>query len=125
MSEPRDRLTADQQLARRADPRTNTIVKAVLRSGLGTALALMVVGLVLQLASGQHQAIGVKMFELWAPRPLGERIMAAGVLALALTPAAGVLSVLVSWIREGDRRFVGVGMVVVAVLCVAVVIGLG
>lgn len=116
---------AEAQLALRADPRTNTVVKVVLRAGLATSLALLAVGLVIELAGGHHVANGVRMFHLLAPRTLGERVMAGGVLALTLTPAAGVLSVVVSWVRERDARFVGVGVVVVAVLTAAVVVGLG
>ncbi|MGH9087886.1 MAG: DUF1634 domain-containing protein [Acidimicrobiales bacterium] len=111
-------------MQRRADPRTNTVVKLVLRTGLGCALALLLAGLAAQLASGDHAAVTVRMFDLFGPRRVGERIMAVGVLVLALTPAAGVLSVVVSWIRERDRPYVGVGLVVVAVLGGAVAVGL-
>lgn len=116
---------AVQAVGLRADPRTNTVVKWVLRSGLVGALGLLLTGLVVQLGAGNHVAVQVKMFDLFAPRPLGERIMAVGVLALTLTPACGVLSVLLGWAREGDRRYVVVGGVVVAVLGAAVLVGLG
>ena len=119
------RTPAERQLAERADPRTNTLVQAVLRVGLGIALVLLLAGLVIQLANGQHEAFSVKMFDLWAPRPIGERVMAVGALILAITPVAGVLSVVGSWVAERDRRFVGVGLIVVAVLSAAVVVGLG
>lgn len=116
---------AEGSLRRRADPRTNTVVKVVLRTGLAAALALLLAGLVLQLASGDDRAVPVRMFDLLAPPTVGERLMAVGVLVLALTPAAGVLSVVLSWVRERDRRFVGVGALVVAVLVGAVLVGLG
>ena len=116
---------ADRQLSQRADPRTNTVVKMVLRTGLLLALATLGTGLAIQLASGQHRAVGVHMFDLLAPRSLGERVMAVGVLVLTLTPAGGVLSVVLSWVRERDRPYVGVGVLVVAVLAAAVVVGLG
>lgn len=109
----------------RADPRTNTVVKWVLRVGLVVALAVLLLGLVLQLGAGNHLAVEVKMFDLVAPRPIGERIMAVGVLLLTLTPACGVLSVLFSWARERDRLYVAVGCVVVAVLVGAVLVGVG
>lgn len=112
-------------LGRRADPRTNTIVKWVLRTGLVLSFVVLVVGLVVELATGTHEAVAVRMFDLFAPRPVGERIMAVGVLLLTVTPACGVLSVLLSWIRERDRRYVGVGIVVVAVLGAAVAVGFG
>lgn len=112
-------------LSRRADPRTNTIVKYVLRTGLAIALVLLVVGLAIQLGTGHDEAIQVRMFELFAPRPIGERIMALGVLFLTLTPACGVLSVVLSWTRERDRVYIAVGAAVVAVLCAAVLVGFG
>jgi uncharacterized membrane protein len=116
---------AERAFSLRADPRTNTVVKAAMRTGLVAALLLLLVGLVLQLAAGTDRAVGVKMFDLLAPRPIGERIMAIGVLLLALTPASGVLSLVFSWAREHDRLYVAVGCFVVAVLGAAVVVGLG
>lgn len=124
MSERRDG-TGDQLLARRADPRTNTIVKTVLRTGLVAALGFLLVGLVLQLASGSDGAVQVRMLDLFAPRSTGEKVMGIGVLVLALTPASGVVSVLLSWVRERDRVYVGVGITVVAVLVAAVLVGFG
>lgn len=109
----------------RADPRTNTVVKVVLRTGLVVAAVLLLVGLGLQLGTGNHLAIEVKMFDLFAPRPIGERIMSVGVLVLTLTPAGGIVSVVLSWARERDRPYVGVGCVVIAVLAAAVLVGLG
>lgn len=111
--------------AKRADPRTNTLVKVVLRTGLALSMLLLVVGLAIQLARGEDLALPVKMFALFAPHPIGEQIMGAGVLILTLTPACGVLSVLFSWIRERDRTYVVVGIIVVGVLCTAVVVGFG
>lgn len=124
MSErPQERL--DDALRRRADPRTNTMVKVVLRIGLLSAMVLLVTGLAVQLASGDHSAVGVRMFDLFAPRSVGVRIMAVGVLALAVTPVGGVMTVIVGWSRERDRTYVGVGLIVLTVLAAAVVVGLG
>jgi uncharacterized membrane protein len=109
----------------RADPRTNTLVKAVLRAGLGLSMILLVVGLVVQLARGEELALPVKMFKLFAPHPVGEQIMGVGVLVLTLTPALGVLSVVLSWARERDRTYVLVGFAVVCVLFTSVAVGFG
>lgn len=117
--------STETALANRADPRTNTVVTWVLRVGLVLSFVVLVVGLVIELASGPHQAIAVKMFDLFAPRPVGERIMAVGVLLLTMTPACGVLSVFLGFIRERDRRYVGVAAMVVVVLVAAVVVGVG
>lgn len=110
--------------ARRADPRTNTVVKWVLRTGLVLALALLAVGLVVQLATGHDVAHQTRLLHLASAHPLGEELMGFGVLLLALTPTCGVLSVLLSWVRERDRVYVGVGAVVVLVLAAAVAAGL-
>lgn len=124
MSErPSERV--EEALRQRADPRTNTVVKTVLRTGLITSIVLLLAGLVVQLASGNNTAVGVRMFDLFAPRPVGERIMAVGVLVLVLTPASGVISLVSSWVRERDPTYVGVGLLVVGVLAAAVVVGLG
>lgn len=120
MSEPVPIRPKDQP----ASPRANTVVKAVLRVGLSIALALLLVGLVLQLATGKDQALQVKMFDLLSPSSNGEKIMAVGTLVLALTPAAGVLTVVANWIIERDRLFAVVGGVVVAVLAASVAVGL-
>lgn len=121
-----DHPTAPPALLKdRADPRTNIVIKIVLRSGLVLALVLLLAGLLTQLATGHDQAIPVRMFDLFAPRSTGERIMAIGVLLLTLTPAACVVSVALSWALERDLRYTVVGSVVIAVLCTSVLVGLG
>jgi uncharacterized membrane protein len=107
-----------------ADPRTNTVVKLVLRVGLSGALALLLAGLAAQLAGARHVAVDVRMFHLFAAPTLGEALMGLGVLVLTLTPVAGIASVLVSWLRERDRGFAAVAAVVLLVLAAAVLVGL-
>jgi uncharacterized membrane protein len=107
-----------------ADPRTNTVVKVVLRVGLSGALALFVAGLVAQLAAAGHVAVDVGMFHLFSAPSLGEALMGLGVLVLTLTPVAGISSVVLSWLRERDRGFAGVATIVLVVLAAAVVVGL-
>jgi uncharacterized membrane protein len=114
----------ERGLSLRADPRTNSVVKIVLRTGLSLALALLSVGLCIQLATGADVAVNVRMFDLFAPRSAPERVLAVGALILTLTPAGGVVAVLLSWVRERDRRYVGVGVIVVAVLAAAIAVGL-
>lgn len=115
--------TAGAALAARADPRTNTVVTWVLRTGLVVAFAVLLAGLVIELVAGERHAVSVRMFDLFAPRQLGERIMAVGVLLLTLTPACGVLSVCFGLVRERDRRYVMVATIVVVVLAAAVCVG--
>jgi uncharacterized membrane protein len=114
---------ADAALAGRADPRTNRLLTGVLRAGLGLSFVVLAVGLAVELSAGPHRAVTVRMFDLLAPRPVGERIMAVGVLLLTLTPACGVLSVFAGLLREHDRRYVAVAATVVAVLGAAVIVG--
>lgn len=113
----------NELLGRRADPRTNTVVKAVLRSGLLLSLGLVAAGLVVQLSSGHDRAVGVQMFRLFAPGVLGERIIGLGVLVLALTPAGAIVSLVVRWATERDWRFFGIGILVAFVLGAAVAVG--
>lgn len=107
-----------------ADPRMNTVVKRVLRIGLALAIVLLVVGLALELAGGERQGLGVHIFDLFASGTVGRKILALGVLALALTPVAGVVTLVAGWFRERDRVFAGVGLVVVVILAAAVLVGL-
>lgn len=107
-----------------ADPRTNGAVKLVLRVGLSGALALLLAGLVDQLVAPPRAAVGVSMFHVLGAPTFGQALMGLGVVVLTLTPVAGILSALVSWLRERDRGFAAVAAVVLAVLAVAVLVGL-
>ena len=118
-----DRATP-QRPSTPADPRVNTMVKLVLRTGLAVALVLLVVGLVVQLASGDDRGTPVRLLHLASAPTPGQVVLGLGVLVLAVTPVAGVATLVVGWIRERDRVFAAVGLVVVAVLAAAVVVGL-
>lgn len=106
-----------------ADPRTNTVIQFVLRLGLGGALFLLLAGLVAQLATTDHVAADVRMFDLLGAPSLGEALMGLGVLVLALTPVASILSLFVSWWREDDRAFSAAAAIVLLVLLAAVLVG--
>lgn len=114
----------DQPMGTPADPRTNTVVKVVLRVGLTGSLALLLAGLVAQLATSRHLAVDVRMFHIFSAPSLGEALMGLGILVLTLTPVCGILSVLGSWLRERDRGFSAVAAIVLVVLAAAVVVGL-
>ncbi len=102
-----------------------TIVHHLLRGGLAIAIALMLAGLVVKLASGDHRNEAVKLLGLQHAPSLGDALMGAGILALGLTPAVRVLVLAVVWTREHDWRFVGVALAVVATLTTAVLLGGG
>jgi len=101
-------------------------VQRLLRGGVWTSGALMAAGFLLQLAQGSL-SLGA-----FAPRalfssalPLGERLMGAGILVLAATPAARVVALLVLWANERDWRFVAVSLAVIATLAAAIALGGG
>ncbi len=101
------------------------VVAMVLRTGLAVACALMAAGLTVTLARGDRHAHVVRLFEIGGDQAVGDLLLAAGVVVLALTPAVRVLALVVLWAREGDRRFVAVALVVVAVLVAAAAFGHG
>ena len=100
-------------------------VQWVLRAGLGVACAALVFGLVLAIVTGERVAQPVRLADLLAASTVADRCLATGLAVLAFTPVVRVLSLVVIWAVERDRRFVVVGLVVVAVLTVAIVSGRG
>lgn len=109
-----------------APSRDGRLVQLLLQSGLAISALLMLAGLVVQLASGAHGAVSVKMFEIATAKVgTGTRLMALGILVLAFTPVFRVLMLVGLWTRERDWRFVGVAMTVVVVLAIAIAAGGG
>ncbi|HEY6460058.1 MAG TPA: DUF1634 domain-containing protein, partial [Polyangiaceae bacterium] len=94
-----------------------------LRVGLAVALSLLLAGWILDLASGSHAEPAVALGKLTTHLPLGLRLGALGVLALAVTPASRVLLLLYLWTRERDWRFAAVAATVAAILVAAVLLG--
>jgi len=115
---PSELIVAEEAVDRR-------VVAVVLRTGLAVACALMAAGLAVILARGDRHAHVIRLFEIGGDQSAGDLLLAAGVVVLALTPAVRVLALVVLWAREGDRRFVAVALVVVAVLVAAAAIGHG
>jgi uncharacterized membrane protein len=100
-------------------------IQLVLRAGLGLAVALMLVGLVLQLATGSDAAQETRLFSIGRHMAAGDTTMALGVLVLALTPVFRVLALIVLWARERDWHYTRVAAVVLLVLGVAAALGHG
>ncbi|MBS2029142.1 MAG: DUF1634 domain-containing protein [Deltaproteobacteria bacterium] len=101
-------------------------MQRLLQSGLVLACLLMLAGLGAQLASGGRRSQPVRLDDIFhAPLGLGERLMALGVLVLAMTPALRVLMLVVLWARERDSKYVGVALTVVATLGLALALGGG
>jgi uncharacterized membrane protein len=102
------------------------IVSRVLGIGIAISLVLMLVGLVLGLASGDGMPTHVvSLGDLVSG--LGEPDAAAylslGLLALIATPFVRVAGCIVAFALEGDRRYVVVTAVVLAVMCLGVLLG--
>ncbi len=80
-------------------------------------------GLVVDAAPGELDAASVCLGGILRDREAGDRMMAAGILVLSLTPLVRVATLIAVWAREGDRRFVAVGLAVMAVLAASLTLG--
>lgn len=97
----------------------------MLRLGLGVSVTLMLAGLAFAIVSGEHDPVPVRLSGLATDGSVPDRLMAGGVLVLALTPVVRVVSLIVIWAKERDVRFVAVGVTVVAVLVTSLLLGGG
>ena len=100
-------------------------VQWVLRGGLAIACVLIAAGLALALASGEHMARRVHLHSLLSEGTTADRVIAAGLLLLAMTPVVRVLSLVAIYALERDRRFALVSFIVVIVLGTAIITGHG
>lgn len=101
-------------------------VQFILRLGLSFAAALMLVGLALKIASADYSAPNVSIGGiLTGALDRADQIMGLGILILSLTPVFRVVMLVFLWIRENDWRFVGVAILVLAVLILAMSLGGG
>lgn len=100
-------------------------VQAVLRVGLAIAVAAMLTGLAVCLATGRCDTRRVRISAIAGPMDPGLRLLGAGILALALTPAARVVALVALWARARDWRFVAIALAVVGVLTASVLVGAG
>lgn len=104
----------------------NWLVQRLLQAGLICAVLLMATGLGLELASQARVSMPVRMFELAEPGiPIGQRLMALGIVVLAFTPAFRVVILAGLWLRERDWRFFAVAFAVMLTLGLALVVGEG
>lgn len=104
--------------------RDQRVVQVLLRVGLGLAVVLMAVGLVMKVASGSVRSTGIELFALTAGST-ADLVMALGVLVLAATPVFRVLALVALWTRERDWRFVAVALLVIITLSLGIVLGQG
>lgn len=101
-------------------------IQLILRTGLALSMALMAVGMVMKLVSGDQSAGIVRIEQiLEGGTPAADRLMITGVVVLALTPAFRVMALIALWSRERDWHFVGIAVVVLIVLGIAIALGGG
>ncbi len=96
--------------------------QTVMRVGLAIAFVLMAIGLVVHLANGGDARAVTFRQVLSAPR-LGDKILMAGALVLAVTPAIQILVLLVDWLRIRDYRYAAVAAAVIVMLAIGALLG--
>lgn len=104
--------------------RRRATVSLLLRVGLMLAVVLMASGVALYVASGSRVAPALALTGLFAgDAPISEWLMELGIIVLGLTPAAAVVALIVLWARGRNLLFAGVGVVVLALLATAALVG--
>ena len=101
----------------------NRLLSRVLKIGLYSGLAIIVLGMVLVLMRGtpatEVRALSFgKLFRELA-RGNGTAVLDLGLIILMLTPAARVVAALFGYLREGDRRFALISLIVLIVLIIS------
>ena len=107
------------------DPVERT-VHLVLLAGIAISVALMAAGLVVGVLKGGGIPRGVvPLADLpGAVRSLSAAaLLSLGLIVLIATPFVRVAGSLIAFAREGDRRYVGITAVVLAVMCASVLLG--
>lgn len=100
-------------------------VRLALRTGLYLSVVFVAGGLAWSLALGDFKSAPVRLGSFFSDGSLAHRVMAVGLITLALTPVARVFTLIFNWWKEHDRRFVAVGLAVLVVLGLAILLGHG
>lgn len=101
------------------------IVAVVLRIGLILGGSLLLAGVLVSLFTGSTSAPALRFTDLTANLPLNGRLEIAGIVVFAVTPAAGVLALIVAWVRERDWMYSIIAAAVLAILTAGMVVGHG
>lgn len=107
----------------RESERAHRPVKRALAAGIVTSTAALALGTTLRLATGHLDMRYVRPRDFASPMDLGLRLLALGILVLALTPALRILVLIVVWARARDWRFVLVAVLVAATLGASIALG--
>jgi uncharacterized membrane protein len=105
--------------------RRRWFVQFFLRVSLGVSVVLMLTGMIAWIASGDHQSPSTTPAQLLGSLDAGHRLMLAGILELAITPALLVVALLGLWLRERAWRFAATSALVLVLLGVALWAGGG
>ena len=101
------------------------VVRPILRWGMVLSLILMLVGLALGMIAGEQEATVVPLERI--PSQLLEldpaALLTLGIVLLIATPLARVFGALCVFIRERDRKFILVSVVVLLSVFLAVILG--
>jgi hypothetical protein len=99
--------------------RRRYFIQVLLGLSLAASVLLMVLGLIVWVASGDRAAPSTTPAQLFGALDTGHRLMLAGILLLAITPALRVIALLGLWIRERAWRFAATAALVLVLLTVA------
>jgi uncharacterized membrane protein len=103
--------------------RRRWFVQVFLRLSLGVTVVLMLTGMIIWIASGDHESPSTTPEQLLGSLDTGHRLMLAGVLQLAITPVLLVVALLGLWMRERAWRFAATSALVLVLLGVALWLG--
>lgn len=96
------------------------MIQWVLRGGLATSALLIVTGLVVALVTGTPIGSPVRLGHVLSDSTIEDRIIALGLIALALTPFLRVTALIAIWSHQRDARFVALSVVVAAILIASI-----
>jgi uncharacterized membrane protein len=103
--------------------RRRRFIRLLLIANSSAAAALMLGGLIVWLVEGRHVARAVTPAQVLSRIDLGDRLMMAGIMLLAITPALAVAALLTLWLRERAWRFAAASALVLSLLGAALLLG--
>lgn len=106
------------------NPNHSKHVQRTLQIGLGLAFLWIALGFFYKLITKSYSAPSLEIFELLRPGfHLGDRMIAFGILILAMTPLIRVIVLTILWIKEKDWKFVAVALTVLLTLALSIGVG--
>ena len=100
-------------------------IQWLLRSGLAVSSTLIVIGLAMAVSHGLVISNAVALSQIFSGATLAERVIALGLVGLAVTPVLRVVALIAIWLTQRDYRFALLGCVVLLVLVASALHGGG